>query len=75
MHLECIRRNKLITTGTYGIVRNPMCLGGILIFTFNLFIPSTWLFVSLLADAYFVFGVLIEEMLNIKRLGKSTTGT
>lgn len=60
-NIEGLTQKELVTTGVYGIVRHPMYLAGILIFTFNPHITVNSLAVSVLADLYFFFGVLIEE--------------
>jgi protein-S-isoprenylcysteine O-methyltransferase Ste14 len=67
--VEGIHVNRIVTTGIYGVVRNPMYLGGILIFTFWPYVTRTSLFVSILADAYFVFGAFVEERRMLGRFG------
>jgi methanethiol S-methyltransferase len=52
---------ELITSGVYGMVRHPMYLAGIIIFTFNPNITVNSLLITVLADLYFLFGVFIEE--------------
>lgn len=68
--LEGITRDRLVKTGAYALVRHPLYLAGILIFTFQPYITRNWLTVSVLADAYFVFGALIEERRLIRRFGE-----
>jgi len=68
--MEGLTGNRLVTSGLYGVVRNPMYLGGILIFTFQPVITRNWLVVSALADAYFIFGALAEERRMLMRFGE-----
>lgn len=67
--MEGLTGNRLVTSGLYGVVRNPMYLGGILIFTFQPVVTRNWLVVSALADAYFIFGALAEERRMLRRFG------
>lgn len=60
-NIEGLTANELVTTGVYGIVRHPLYLAGIVIFTFNPLITRNSLVISVLADLYFLFGSLIEE--------------
>jgi protein-S-isoprenylcysteine O-methyltransferase Ste14 len=66
---EGITGDRLVKTGLYGIVRHPMYLAGIMIFTFEPNITRNWLTVSVLADIYFIIGAFIEERRLIKRFG------
>ncbi|MDP2168089.1 MAG: isoprenylcysteine carboxylmethyltransferase family protein [Thermodesulfovibrionales bacterium] len=59
----------LIKTGVYGIVRHPLYLAGIIIFSFNPVITRNWLTVSVLSDMYFIFGAFIEQRRLIRRFG------
>jgi uncharacterized membrane protein len=59
--MEGLTDRGLVTTGVYGIVRHPMYLAGIVIFTFNPNITVKSLVITVLADLYFLFGVFIEE--------------
>ncbi len=61
--------NRLVTGGTYGIVRHPLYLAGIIIFTFEPNITRNWLTVSILADLYFIYGALAEEKRLKERFG------
>jgi methanethiol S-methyltransferase len=60
-NVEGLTGNELVTTGVYGIVRHPMYLAGIVIFTFNPHLTRNSLTISCLADLYFLFGAFIEE--------------
>jgi len=66
---EGITHTLLVKTGVYGIVRHPLYLAGIIIFTFEPIITRNWLAVSILADGYFVFGAFIEEKRLLKIFG------
>jgi protein-S-isoprenylcysteine O-methyltransferase Ste14 len=59
--MEGLTDRGLVTAGVYGIVRHPMYLAGIVIFTFNPNITVKSLVITVLADLYFLFGVFIEE--------------
>jgi protein-S-isoprenylcysteine O-methyltransferase Ste14 len=67
--IEGIRQSGLIRSGVYGVVRNPMYLGAILVFTFNPYVTRTWLTVGVLADLYLVFGALMEQKRLVRRFG------
>jgi hypothetical protein len=67
--MEGLTDKELVTTGVYGIVRHPMYLAGIIIFTFNPNITVKSLLITVLADLYFLFGVLIEERRFLKIFG------
>lgn len=60
-NLEGLTERELVTTGVYGIVRHPLYVAGIIIFTFSPHITVNGLAVTVLADLYFLFGMLIEE--------------
>lgn len=59
--LEGIPEDALVTTGIYGLVRNPMYLAGIMIFLFEPVITANNLVLRTLAVAYFIWGGYIEE--------------
>ena len=60
-NIEGLTQQELVMTGVYGIVRHPLYLAGIIIFTFNPRITVNGLTITALADAYFLFGVFMEE--------------
>jgi uncharacterized membrane protein len=60
-NIEGLTEKGLVTSGVYGIVRHPLYLAGILIFTFNPYITVNGITVTILADLYFIFGMFIEE--------------
>ncbi len=60
-NIEGLTHKDLVTRGVYGIVRHPLYLAGLVLFTFNPYLTINSLTVTVLADAYFLFGMLIEE--------------
>jgi steroid 5-alpha reductase family enzyme len=60
-NIEGLTQKELVTSGVYAVVRHPMYLAGIVIFTFNPRITVNSLTISILADIYFLFGVFVEE--------------
>ncbi len=68
--IEGITINRLITRGAYRVVRHPMYLGGIVIFSFEPNITRNWLTVTVLADLYFIYGAVAEEKRLLKQFGK-----
>lgn len=58
---EGLTVSRLVTSGIYGLVRHPLYLAGIIIFTFSPNITRNWLTVTVLADAYFIYGAVTEE--------------
>ena len=66
---EGLTADRLITCGAYGLVRHPLYMAGILIFTFEPNITRNWLTVALLADAYFIYGAVAEEKRLNERFG------
>lgn len=67
--LEGLTNKGLITSGAYSIVRHPMYLSGILIFTFNPVITLNSLTITIFADLYLVFGAWIETKRYITKFG------
>jgi protein-S-isoprenylcysteine O-methyltransferase Ste14 len=67
--MEGITGQRLVKTGMYAVVRHPLYLAGIMIFTFEPNITRNWLAVSALADAYFIYGAFVEERRLIGRFG------
>lgn len=68
--IEGLNINGLITNGIYGIIRHPLYLGGIIIFTFNPYPALNTLTLSIAADIYFVIGGIIEEQRLVKIFGE-----
>ncbi len=68
-NIEGLTQRELVTTGVYGIVRHPMYLAGIIIFTFEPNITVNGLIITVLADLYFIFGSFIEERRFIRTFG------
>ena len=66
---EGLTDKELVTTGVYGIVRHPLYVAGIIIFTFSPRITVNGLTISVLADLYFLFGMFIEERRFLKIFG------
>jgi protein-S-isoprenylcysteine O-methyltransferase Ste14 len=67
--LEGLTQKELVTTGVYGIVRHPLYVAGIIIFTFSPHITVNGLTITVLADLYFLFGMFIEERRFVKIFG------
>ena len=53
---EGMSEKGLVTTGVYGIVRHPMYLAGIVIFTLEPTITRNGALITVLADLYFLIG-------------------
>jgi uncharacterized membrane protein len=68
-NIEGLTEKELVTTGVYGIVRHPMYLAGIVIVTFSPVITVNGVTLTVLADLYFLFGMLIEEQRFLKIFG------
>jgi protein-S-isoprenylcysteine O-methyltransferase Ste14 len=60
-NIEGLTQKELVTTGVYGIVRHPLYVAGIIIFTFSPRITVNGLIITVLADLYFIFGIFVEE--------------
>lgn len=67
--VEGLTIGPLTESGIYGMVRNPLYLAGLMIFTLEPNVTRSGLTVSILADAYFIFGAFIEERRMIKKYG------
>ncbi|TAN42834.1 MAG: isoprenylcysteine carboxylmethyltransferase family protein [Nitrospirae bacterium] len=67
--IEGLSRTGLVTVGPYRIVRHPLYAAGLIFFTFGPVITRNRLFVTILADLYFVYGALSEERRMLKRFG------
>ncbi len=59
--IDGLTQQGLVTTGVYGLVRHPLYLAGIIFFTLDPRVTVNGLAVTILADAYFLFGMFIEE--------------
>jgi methanethiol S-methyltransferase len=66
---EGLTEKELITAGVYGVVRHPLYVAGIIMFTFSPRITVNGLFITVLADLYFIFGMFIEERRFVKMFG------
>ncbi len=60
-NIEGLTHKDLVTRGVYGIVRHPLYLAGLVLFTFNPLLTINSLTVTIFADAYFLYGMFIEE--------------
>jgi protein-S-isoprenylcysteine O-methyltransferase Ste14 len=67
--LDGLTQKELVTTGVYGIVRHPLYVAGIIIFTFSPHITVNGLTITILADLYFLFGMFIEERRFVRIFG------
>ena len=67
---EGLSEKELVKTGVYGIVRHPLYVAGIIIFTFSPRITEKGLTITVLADLYFIFGMFIEERRFVKIYGE-----
>jgi steroid 5-alpha reductase family enzyme len=68
--IEGLAQKELVTTGVYGIVRHPLYVAGIIIFTFSPHITVNGLTITVLADLYFLFGMFIEERRFLRIFGE-----
>jgi uncharacterized membrane protein len=68
-NIEGLTEKELVTTGVYGIIRHPMYAAGIIIVTFSPVITVNGVTLTILADLYFLFGMLIEERRFLKIFG------
>ncbi len=59
----------LVTDGVYGIVRHPLYVAGIVIFTLHPVLTAKGITISVLADCYFLFGMFIEERRFLRHFG------
>lgn len=69
-NLEGLTDRELVRTGVYGIVRHPLYVAGIIIFTFSPVITVNGLTITVLADLYFLFGMFIEERRFLRIFGE-----
>lgn len=60
-NIEGLTQKELVRTGVYGIVRHPLYVAGLIIFTFSPRITVNGLTSTVMADLYFIFGMFIEE--------------
>ena len=68
-NIEGLTDKDLVTTGVYGIVRHPLYVAGIVIFTCDPHFTVNSLIVTVLADLYFLFGMFIEERRFLRMYG------
>ncbi len=68
-NIEGLSGKELVTGGVYGLVRHPMYLAGIVIFTFNPHVTVNGVTISVLADLYFLLGAFIEERRFLRTFG------
>lgn len=68
-NLEGMTERDLVTEGVYGIVRHPLYVAGLIIFTFSPRITVNGLVITVLADLYFLFGMFIEERRFVRIFG------
>jgi protein-S-isoprenylcysteine O-methyltransferase Ste14 len=68
-NLEGLTQKELVTSGVYGIVRHPLYVAGIIIFSFSPHITVNGLTITVLADLYFLFGMFIEERRFVRIFG------
>ncbi len=59
----------LVTGGVFSIVRNPVPLAGIIVITLNPVITQNWLVITVLADAYFIYGSLAKQKRMLAQFG------
>jgi len=67
---EGLTDRELVITGVYGIVRHPLYVAGLIIFTFSPNFTVNGLTITVLADLYFIFGMFIEERRFLKIFGE-----
>lgn len=67
--IEGLTRTALVTDGVYGIVRHPLYVAGIIVFTFNPNLTVNRITITVLADLYFLFGMFIEEQRFLRYYG------
>jgi hypothetical protein len=60
-NVEGLTEKELVTSGVYGIVRHPLYVAGIIVVTFSPRFTVNSIVITVLADLYFLFGMLIEE--------------
>ena len=66
---EGFRGARLVTSGVFAIVRNPIPLAGIIVITLNPVITRNWLVIAALADAYFIYGSLMKQKRMLAQFG------
>jgi len=66
---EGLTDKGLVTAGVYGIVRHPMYVAGMVIVTFSPVVTVNGIALTIMADLYFLFGMLIEERRFLKIFG------
>ncbi len=59
-----------ISKGVYSVVRHPLYLAGIMVFTFSPFFTINRIIVSAVADIYFLWGARIEDKRMLDQFGE-----
>ncbi len=69
LSIDGLTEFKLVTNGVYSIVRHPIYLAGIIMISFQPNITYNWFAVTILADMYFIYAAIKEEILLLGLIG------